>query len=125
MGKPTSYSNQVSDEGKFIIFRSDSRTTAWGEGNTAYKKENVAPTVKLGGDRVVLWESMPTDCHRWRHGQKSLSRYLKKYDIVHILLHPPKFLDLNPIAYLWDGLDRRLKKRRISNKSEVQHALME
>lgn len=47
------------------------------------------------------------------------------HHIKHTLPHPPQSPDLNPIEHLWEELDRRVKKRAISTKTELKVALVE
>ncbi|GBP05161.1 Transposable element Tc1 transposase [Eumeta japonica] len=67
--------------------------------------------LKHGGGGVIVWGCMS-------------SRGVA-YNLAHVLPHPPQSPDLNPIEHLWEELDRRVKKRAISTKSELQKALKE
>jgi len=54
------YWDQVlfSYESKFNIFRSDIRQNEWRKPKTALDKINLAPTVKHGGGKVMVWGCM-------------------------------------------------------------------
>lgn len=46
------------DETKINLYQSDGRVNVWRQPNTAFKKKNVQPTVKHGGQSVLLWGCM-------------------------------------------------------------------
>lgn len=54
-----------------------------------------------------------------------IARMWIAYNTSHVLPHPLHSPDLNPIEHLWEELDRRVKKRAISNKPELKSALLE
>lgn len=168
VSKPISFWDEVlfSDESKFNIFRNDGRTSVWRKPNEAYKKQNLAPTVKHGGGGVMVWGCMssagvgelfviegimdktvylnilkenvkksaeklklPTSFTFQQDNDPKHSAYDVRmwlmYNVAHVLPHPPQSPDLNPIEHLWEELDRRIKKRPISSKFELQQALKE
>ncbi|KAF2879146.1 hypothetical protein ILUMI_27032 [Ignelater luminosus] len=47
------------------------------------------------------------------------------YNTPHTLPTPPHSPDLNPVEYLWDELERRIRKHHISSKTELKRLLLE
>jgi len=58
--KPQEFWKKVifSDESKFCIFGIKGRTTVWRKTGTALEIQNLVPTVKHGGDGVMVWGCM-------------------------------------------------------------------
>ncbi|GFW64292.1 transposable element Tc1 transposase [Trichonephila clavipes] len=63
-----------SDESKFNVFGSYGRRTVWRKPNTALDPKNLRPTVKHGGDSVMVWGCMASkwgkkfSFYRWHNG---------------------------------------------------------
>ncbi|GFX94177.1 transposable element Tc1 transposase [Trichonephila clavipes] len=49
------------DKIKFNIFRSDGHRTVWGKPNTALDSKKLRPTVKHGGNSVMVWGCMASN----------------------------------------------------------------
>lgn len=47
------------------------------------------------------------------------------YNTPHRLQTPPQSPDLNPIEHLWEELDRRIRKHKISSRNQLGNILME
>lgn len=59
---------------------------------------------------------------------KHTARIVKEwllYNVPKQLHSPPQSPDLNPIEHLWEELDRRIRKRNITNKDSLKTALLE
>lgn len=54
-----------------------------------------------------------------------ITRLWLLYNVKNQLQTPPQSPDLNPIENLWHTLDRKIRKKKISNKSELKQALTE
>lgn len=57
-----------------------------------------------------------------RHTSHIVKEWLL-YNVPKQLHSPPQSPDLNPIEHLWDELERRIRKKRYSNKQELKDAL--
>ena len=44
-----------SDESQFTVFRNDGPTRVWRRDGTRYSIENLVPSVKHGGGRIMVW----------------------------------------------------------------------
>jgi transposase len=55
--RPKKYWRQViySDECKFNLFQSDGKINVWRKSNERLLEKNIAPTVKFGGGKLVVW----------------------------------------------------------------------
>lgn len=54
--RPENWRNDVTfAESKYCIFGSDRKSIAWRRVNKALKPQNLEPTLKHGGDSVIVW----------------------------------------------------------------------
>ncbi|GFY11662.1 tc1-like transposase protein [Trichonephila clavipes] len=54
-----------------------------------------------------------------------ITRMWLLYHVPRKLATPPQLPDLNPLEYLWNSLDLKIRKKKISSKSALKQALIE
>ena len=74
INKNSDYWNKVifADESKFNIFGSDGRILVWRKPGEEFRKQNLVPTVKRSGGRVMVWRCMSfvrvgNLCFHWQY----------------------------------------------------------
>lgn len=84
-------------------------------------QQNVAPSVeKLGLTRSWTFQQDNDP----KHSSKIVKEWLL-YRTPKTLDHPPQSPDLNPIEHLWEHLDKKIRERNISSKTDLKVALRE
>ena len=84
-------------------------------------RENIAPSVEklaLAQNWIFQHDNDP------KHTSKLVKEWLL-YRTPKTLDHPPQSPDLNPIEHLWEHLDRQIRKRTISSKTDLKKAITE
>lgn len=72
----------------------------------------------LTGDYIFTHDNDP------KHTAHNTKLWLL-YNTPHYMQTPPQSPDLNPIEHLWDVLERNIRQRHISNKNDLQAALLD
>ena len=58
-----------------------------------------------------------------KHRAHIVTHWLKEKE-VKLLKWPPFSPDLNPIEHMWDAMERRIKKEKPKNETELKQALL-
>ncbi|XP_062849643.1 zinc finger protein 638 [Trichomycterus rosablanca] len=135
LDKPEAFWKSIlwTDESKIELFGHNHRCHVWRKVNTAYKENNLLPTVKHGGGNNLLPSVRELKLgQKWimqqhndpKHSSKTTKEWLKRKKI-RTLDWPSQSPDLNPIEMLWQDLKRAVHARCPSNLSQLAEFCME
>ncbi|KAJ4451433.1 hypothetical protein ANN_02895 [Periplaneta americana] len=97
-------------ESPFSVFGQAGRVMVWRKVKEDMKIDNLQPTVKHGGGKVMVWGCMS-------------AAGVGELVFIDVIDKPPQSPDCNPIENLWNELNRRLRKVSVSSKEELKRRL--